>query len=158
MRVAVLCTEGYVDSPGRAQEVRVYEVDGGTYKLAETYANPALFIQRPANMSPNVPLRRGIRAVKAILDKGADALVLREFGEYEFKLAKGKAKLYAFEGRAEQAISLIAQGSLPEVTAPTEIGEGPRGRGMGGGRGRGMGMGGGRGWGMGGPCWGDERP
>ncbi|MDP7975469.1 MAG: diguanylate cyclase [TACK group archaeon] len=155
MRVAILCTGGYVESPGRAQQVCVYEVDAGTHKLVETYPNPALFIQRPANMSPNVPLRRGIRAVKAILDKGADALVLREVGEYEFRLAKGKAKLYAFEGSAEQAISLIAHGGLQEVTAPTET-EGPRGRGMGGGRGRGMGMGGGRGWGTGGPCWGEE--
>lgn len=154
LRVAILCTEGYVDSPGRAQQVCVYEVDGGTYKLAETYANPALFIQRPANVS--VPLHRGVRGVKAILDKGADALVLRGFGEYEFKLAKGKAKLYAFEGRADEAVSLIAHGSLPEVTAPTEIGEGPRGRGMGGGRGRGMGMGGGEGGIRGGPCWGNE--
>ncbi len=152
MKVVILCTNGYVDSPGRAQQVCVYEVDGGTYKLAETYANPALFIQRPANLSANVPLRRGVRALKAILDKGADALVLREFGEYEFRLAKGKAKLYAFDGLAEQAVSMIAQGALQEVTAPTEVGGGPRGMGRGGGRGRGMGMGmGGRGpyWGQG---------
>gem|GEM_PF-3131925 len=152
MKVAVLCTDGYVDSPGRAQKVCVYDVDGGGYRLVEDYTNPALLVQRPPNLSVDVPLRRGVRGVKAILDKGAEGLVMRDVGEYEFKLAKGKAKLYAFDGPAEQAVSMIAQGSLKELTAPTEVGD-HHGRGHGMGMGRGMG----RGRGVGGPCWGNER-
>ncbi len=103
-------------------------------------------MERPANVSPGVPLHRGVRAVKAILDKGVEGLVLRHMGDYEFKLAQGKARLYAFEGRAEDAISMIANGDLREATAPTEIEGGPRGMGRRGGCGEG---GHGEGWGQG---------
>ncbi|WP_449463333.1 hypothetical protein PQ610_02990 [Tardisphaera miroshnichenkoae] len=137
MRIAVMCTDGYVDAPGRAENLCVFEQQAEGFRLVETLPNPALSVERPAGLASGVRLYRGVRAVKAILDKGIDGLVMMHMGNYELKAAQGKVKLYAFQGRAEDALFMIAQGSLREATAPSGNKMGPMGMGRGGGCGDG---------------------
>ncbi|MGC9105505.1 MAG: NifB/NifX family molybdenum-iron cluster-binding protein [Thermoprotei archaeon] len=111
MRVAVPVTNGYVDGPGEAEKVRIYELNGTEIKLVEEYPNPALTKE----------MARGVWMLKSGLEKGAKAFIVAEIGPPGFRLLKeAGASIYVVDPMpAEEALKLLAEGKLQEATGPT---------------------------------------
>jgi predicted Fe-Mo cluster-binding NifX family protein len=66
MKVAVSVTDGLVEGPGDALEVRFYQVEGSKVKLLESCPNPALM----------AVTAKGVRMLESALDKGATAFIV----------------------------------------------------------------------------------
>ncbi|MEL9991608.1 MAG: methyltransferase domain-containing protein [Thermoproteus sp.] len=110
MRVAISETKGRVDGPGEAEEIAIYDVEGGSYKLVERLENPAKYAR----------MARGAAALAEAHRRGAQALIVSEIGPRGFEIAsRWGMKIYIYEGLAEEALDLFAKGALKEATGPT---------------------------------------
>jgi len=78
MKVVISETGGRVDGPGEGEELAIYEIAEGRYKLIERVENPA----RHARMA------RGAAALAEARRRGAQALVVSEIGPRGFEMAQ----------------------------------------------------------------------
>ncbi|BFH72422.1 NifB/NifX family molybdenum-iron cluster-binding protein [Sulfurisphaera javensis] len=111
MRVAIPVTNGYVEGPGEALKVQIYEVKDGSYKLVEEYDNPAL----------SAMAARGAHMLKSAIDRKIDALIVAEMGPPGFRLIQNfKIKAYLGQGLdVKTALEKFIRGELPEILKPT---------------------------------------
>lgn len=123
MRIAISETKGYVDGPGESEEIAIYEVGGGGYRLIERVENPAKYAR----------MARGAAALAEARRRGAQAFIASEIGPRGLQIARNWGmKIYIFQGSSEEAVKLFAQGLLKEAAAPThgEHGHGRMWRGV----------------------------
>jgi len=110
VKVAVPVTNDYVDGPGEATEVHIYEVNGKEYKLVEKFTNPAL----------QATHARGVYMLKAGLERGVTAFIVAEIGPPGIRFLKGKAKVYLASGmKVDEALDKLVKGELTETDKPT---------------------------------------
>ncbi|MEZ0248953.1 MAG: methyltransferase domain-containing protein [Thermoproteus sp.] len=110
MRIAISETNGRVDGPGEAEEIAIYEVEGGSYKLIERLENPAKYAR----------MARGAAALAEARRRGAQAVIVSEIGPRGFEIAsRWGLKIYIYEGPVEEALSLLTKGALKEAAGPT---------------------------------------
>ncbi|QIW25383.1 diguanylate cyclase [Sulfolobus sp. S-194] len=111
MRIAIPVTNGYVEGPGEALKVQIYEVEGQEYKLIEEYDNPAL----------KAMAVRGAHMLKSAIDRGVNAVIVAEMGPPGLRLLQNyKIKAYLAEGLdVKTAIEKFIKGELPEIIKPT---------------------------------------
>lgn len=110
MKIAVIKTGDAVDGPGEGEEIAVYELEGGGYRLIEVVENPAKYARAA----------RGIAALAEARRLGAGALVASEIGPRGFAVAQGWGlKIYIYQGSVEGMFERLAKGELAEARGPT---------------------------------------
>lgn len=110
MRVAISETKGRVDGPGEGEELAIYEIDGGRYKLVERMENPARYAR----------MARGAAALAEARRRGAGAIIVAEIGPRGFEIAsRWGLKIYIYEGPVEEALRKFLAGELKEASGPT---------------------------------------
>jgi len=113
MKVVISETGGRVDGPGEGEELAIYEIAEGRYKLIERIENPA----RHARMA------RGAAALAEARRRGAQALVVSEIGPRGFEMARSWGlKIYIYDGPVEEALAKLIKGELREPEGPTHRG------------------------------------
>nr|KJR73188.1 MAG: methyltransferase type 11 [Thermoproteus sp. AZ2] len=118
MKIAISTTNGLVDGPGEGEELAIYEVDGGRYKLVERIKNPAL----------SARAARGLAALAELRRRGVGAVIISEIGSRGFDVAKQWGmKIYIAEGSAEEALEKFIRGELKEAEGPTHMHHGGHG-------------------------------
>ncbi|MCL4314877.1 MAG: diguanylate cyclase [Candidatus Thermoplasmatota archaeon] len=112
MKIAVCETEGRVEGPGEAANIRIYETTP-SLDMIEEYANPAL----------KATAARGVWMLRSALDRGASAIIVAEAGAPAFSFLKGKAELFLGNGmEVESALEGFLDGTLPRLDKPTHEG------------------------------------
>ncbi|MGC8582265.1 MAG: methyltransferase domain-containing protein [Thermoproteus sp.] len=110
MRIAISRTGNRVDGPGEGEEIAIYEVEDGRYKLVEVVENPAKYAK----------MARGAAALAEARRRGAQALIVSEIGPRGFEIAQvWGLKVYVYEGLVEEALARFVEGELKEAEGPT---------------------------------------